>query len=29
MPDNRSKRVFVLGAHIPSGGTYMAYQLGG
>ena len=28
MPDNRSKRVFVLGAHIPNGGTYMAYQLG-
>lgn len=28
MPDHRPKRVFVMGAHIPNGGTYMAYQLG-
>ena len=28
MLDHRTKRVFIMGAHIPNGGTYMAYQLG-
>jgi hypothetical protein len=28
MLESRVRRAFVLGAHLPNGGTYMAYHLG-